>query len=132
MAVETKKKLRERKAKGGVPANTNPFCMTDMALAGLTTEDDADVPVGYLRIYDPDGEPYAPVDYNGPALSQKEAERIITDIYNVDAMEGSVAVRSEYAHIIPKDMRARVRVVDSSKTLEGRCNFDDTYLLEDK
>ena len=116
----------EREVKDGVPSNTNPFCVVCDILGDFGHHDDPGIREHYIRI-DVDI-PYAPEDIRGPALSQEEAERLVRAIYEKDtlgsrSMGGAIAVRSEYAHIIPADMEDEVPVVDSKDTLDGRCEY---------
>ena len=111
----------ERKTRGGVPANTNLFCVVEDIHLG----DGLAVSEAGPYLVD-DQIPYAPVNITCPALSREEAERLVGDVCHADPQD-SIAVIAEYRHTIPEHMRGFVPVVRSNKVLKGLCQSDDTY-----
>lgn len=109
----------ERKARGGVPANTNPFCVVeDIHLDdGLAVGEAPDYFSEHPRTH-------ALTNITCPALSQREAESLVRDVCDADPQD-SIAVIAKYRHIIPKDMRMRVPVVLKKNVRDGLCQ--DTY-----
>jgi len=117
----------EAEARNGVPSNTNPFCVVVDIAIGSADEGDPGVREGYISI-----EGYAPQSFKGPALSQKEAEELVRGMYREDVLGaseggGAIAVRSEFAHIIPVDMADEAPIVNERYALEGICGIDDIY-----
>ncbi len=117
--------------KQGLPANVNPFCVVDdhCLCDGLHAYH---WPGYFAEI--PRSEPNrnpcgvtARADVQMPALSQQEAEAFVRDVHDHDCLSRVFAVKEEWKHLIPADLRKSVLV---AKTTEGHCLSDATYYLE--
>ncbi len=116
----------------GLPENVNPFsviadvCICDGVLS-------SEFPV-YFRSdgnFDPDQSGscrtcFALADVLTPRFSQDEIESLVRRIHASEPV-GIVAVKEQYAHIIPENLKKSVRVTQSAG---GRTLRTETYYLE--
>ena len=108
---------------GGVPENTNPFCINE----------DQSISDGIFLNIAPqyfssngDGFDRAPINVTSPQLSQKQAKKLVRELYESDCLDGaSFAVKETFAHIIPADLKGKVYI---SRNLGDPCSDKDVYL----
>ena len=110
---------------GGVPENTNPFCVNEdtcigdgilMRVAPQYFSDDGSTPSGDR----------APLKVTAPKLSQQEAENLVRELYESDILQGATfAVKEDFTHIIPKDLQGKVYI---SRNPGELCSDKDVYL----
>ena len=110
-------------SRDGIGANVNPFSVIE----------DEDICDGSLvrvapKFFIKDGDTLttlAPVMVRSPARSQKSAEALVCKLQRSDPNR-SFAVKEEFFHIIPLDLRDEIRVTKSS---ESTCHSRECYFL---
>ena len=106
----------------GIPAHTNPFCIIE----DQTIDDGVHCGIA-PQYFDFDLDRYPSmqpvVNCIAPVLSQEEAEALLHEMFNNDPV-GEFAVKEQFAHIIPADLRGKVAVTKSIGTL---CQLTDCF-----
>jgi hypothetical protein len=115
------------KEKSGVPANINPFCIYS----------DNDIADGMFETIAPRyfsfnsaGDTTCPSNLNSPELTQTEAENLVRSLFNSDPC-AFLAIREEFVHIIPADIKGRVLVGNPEDREFGRCLHEECYYIDD-
>ena len=112
--------------KSGVPANTNPFCILadndlfDGMFEGLAPQ--------YFVTSNLDTS--CPANVIAPVLSQTEAEDLVRALFDGDCC-ASLAIKEEFIHIIPADIKGQVLVGNPADKEFGRCLHEECYYIDD-
>lgn len=110
----------------GLPANRNPFSMNlDETIHDGTQLDAAPA------FFKQDNDAYGVVakeddETISPELTQEEAELLVQAVFKHDPLF-CVAIKEEFSHIIPIDLKTHV-MVTSSKT--GVCDMTNVWYLK--
>lgn len=114
--------------KEGLPANVNPFCIVaDNDMFDGMFEQIA--PEYFVTLKEP-SRTDCPTKYRiRSELSQAEAEELVSNLVGVDVTR-SLAVKREFSHIIPKNLRSEVFVAKRWDTLTGRCALIDCFQIK--
>lgn len=119
MARYKSKQSRQRR-RSGVPAGVNPFCV----VSDINIDDG--VETLHAPQYFKDGRygTTAPPRVDSEFLPYEKARELVKTLYDADILDGSWAVKEEFAHIIPKDINPLV-----TKSQRGRVASDRCYRL---
>lgn len=108
---------------GGVPANTNPFCVVEDVCI-----DDGILELCAPLYFIPGRGTNAPSKVESPEYSQEVIEEMVREMYETDILDGSFAVRKSFVHIIPEELRGKVLIAPKWDS-QGKCNSLDCYRL---